>query len=185
MGTLQHATKVGRPGRTFVSRMYSTAAKLKKNAFLLKTQYSLPVRLVWWHIFLQSWNGYSILRQPALLIPPDFTAQMDASGIWGCPTVLETEWSQWQWPFEWLSVGIVAKELVPNLFTCITWGYKLCRRSISFQCNNESLVAAIKKKSLLKRCTCNAPPPVFEVFSSRTLISPLQPPLLTTSHMET
>ena len=28
--TLQHATKVVRPGRTFVSRMYSTAAKLKK-----------------------------------------------------------------------------------------------------------------------------------------------------------
>ena len=148
VGTLQHATKVVWPGRTFISRMYSTAAKLKKNAFLLKTQYGLPVRLVWWHIFLQSWNGYSILRHPALLIPPDFTAQTDASGIWGCAAVLETEWFQWQWPSEWLSVGIMAKELVPILFTCVTWGNKLRHRSISFQCDNESLVAAINKGSL-------------------------------------
>ena len=65
---------------------------------------------------------------------------------------------------EWLSMGIMAKELVPILFTCVTWGNKLCHHSISFQCDSESLVAAIKKKSLLKRCTCNAPPPVFFFF---------------------
>ena len=96
---------------------------------------------------MQSWNGYSILRHPALLIPPDFTAQTDASGIWGCAAVLETEWSQWQWPQEWLNVGIVAKELAPNLFTCVTWGNELCHHNISFEYNNESIVAAIKKAS--------------------------------------
>ena len=30
VGTLQHAARVIRPGRTFVSRMYSTAAKVKE-----------------------------------------------------------------------------------------------------------------------------------------------------------
>ena len=147
VGTLQHATKVVRPGRTFVSRMYSTAAKLKKMYFYSRLNTAFWSDLFWWHIFLQLWNGYSILRHPALLTPPDFTAQTDASGIWGCAAVLETEWFQWQWPSEWLNVGIMAKELVPILFTCVTWGNKLRHRSISFQCDNESLVAAINKGS--------------------------------------
>ena len=37
VGLLQHATKVVRPGKTFVARMYSTAAKLKKLTFLLRS----------------------------------------------------------------------------------------------------------------------------------------------------
>ena len=34
VGTLQHATKVVRPGRSFVSRMYSTAAKLREMYYI-------------------------------------------------------------------------------------------------------------------------------------------------------
>ena len=167
------------------SCLATSFTRLPVPRFIYSTQYILPVRLVWWHIFLQSWNGYSILRHPALLIPPDFTAQTDASGIWGCALVLETEWSQWQRPSEWLSMGIMAKELVPILFTCVTWGNKLYHHSISFQCDSESLIAAIKKKASkdalvmhLLRCFC------FWFFIMHFDI-PLQPPLLTTSHVET
>ena len=44
VGTLQHATKVVRPGRAFVARMYSTAAKLRKMYFITK---SFRSDLVW------------------------------------------------------------------------------------------------------------------------------------------
>jgi len=36
VGLLQHATKVVRPGRTFVARMYTTAAKLQKMHFITR-----------------------------------------------------------------------------------------------------------------------------------------------------
>ena len=147
VGTLQHASKVVRPGRTFVSRMYSTAAKLRKMHYITRLNTAFRSDLFWWHIFLQSWNGLSILRHPALSMPPDVAAQTDASGTWGCAAVLGSQWCQWQWPPEWSSVGIMAKELIPIIFTCVAWGTQLSKHHINFQCDNASLVAAISKGS--------------------------------------
>ena len=61
VGTLQHATKVVRPGRSFVSRMYSTAAKLREMYYITRLNKAFRSDLFWWHTFLQSWNGLSIL----------------------------------------------------------------------------------------------------------------------------
>ena len=76
VGTLHHATKVVRPGRAFVARMYSTAAKLRKMHFITRLNKSFRSDLLWWHTFLQAWNGFSILRHPAIS-NPDICAQTD------------------------------------------------------------------------------------------------------------
>ena len=86
VGTLHHATKVIRPGRAFVSRMYSTAARLHKMHFITQLNKSFRSDLLWWHTFFQSWNGCSILRHPAVS-HPDVSVQTVASGIWGCAAV--------------------------------------------------------------------------------------------------
>jgi len=84
VGLLQHATKVVRPGRTFVARMYTTAAKLQKMHFYTRLNREFCSDVIWWHIFLQSWNGRSMLHHPALTLAPDFSIQTDASDSWGC-----------------------------------------------------------------------------------------------------
>ena len=147
VGTLQHATKVVRPGRSFVSRMYSTAAKLREMYYITRLNKAFRSDLFWWHTFLQSWNGLSILRHPSLLSHPEFFAQTDASGTWGCAAVLGSQWLQWQWPPEWCKIGIMAKELLPIIFTCIVWGPRLSRHHINFQCDSANLVIAINKGS--------------------------------------
>ena len=45
VGTLHHATKVVRPGRAFVSRMYSTAARLKYLLYC-KTKQGILIRYI-------------------------------------------------------------------------------------------------------------------------------------------
>ena len=147
VGTLQHASKVVRPGRAFLSRMYSTAAKLCEMYFITRLNKAFRSDLFWWHAFLQSWNGLSILRHPSVSSHPEFHAQTDASGTWGCAAVLGSQWLQWQWPPEWYEIGIMAKELVPIIFTCIVWGPRLSRHHINFQCDNGNLVIAINKGS--------------------------------------
>ena len=147
VGTLQHATKVVWPGRAFVSRMYSTAAKLAKMYFITRLNKAFRSDLFWWHAFLQSWNGLSILRHPLVSSHPDFWVQTDASGTWGCAAVLGSQWLQWQWPQEWHKSGIMAKELVPIIFTCIVWGPRLSKHHVNFQCDNANLVIAINKGS--------------------------------------
>ena len=131
VGTLQHATKVVRPGRAFLSRMYSTAAKLREMYFITRLNKAFRSDLFWWHAFLQSWNGLSILRHPSISSHPECYAQTDASGTWGCAAVLGSQWLQWQWPPEWYETGIMAKELVPIIFTCIVWGPRLSKHHIN------------------------------------------------------
>jgi len=99
VGSLHHATKVVRPGRAFVARMYSTAAKLHKMHFVTRLNILFRSVLLWWHIFLQAWNGFSILRNPAVSHPAVWV-QTDPSGVWGCVAVMNLRWLQWQWPLE-------------------------------------------------------------------------------------
>ena len=65
VGTLQHASKVVRPGRTFVSRMYATAAKLLKMHYITRLNTAFRSDLFLWHTFLGLWNGKSVLHHPA------------------------------------------------------------------------------------------------------------------------
>ena len=65
VGTLQHASKVVRPGRTFVSCMYATAAKLRKMHYITRLNTAFRSDLFLWHTFLGSWNGKSVLHHPA------------------------------------------------------------------------------------------------------------------------
>ena len=61
---------------------------------------------------------------------------MDTLGTWGCAAVLESLWLQWQWPPEWYKIGIMAKDIVPIMFTCILREPHLSNNHINFQCHN-------------------------------------------------
>ena len=144
VGLLQHAAKVVRPGRTFVSRMYSVAAKVQELDYYSRLNKGFRSDLYWWHTFLSEWNGVSLLHT---LRTPDMVVQTDASGSWGCAAVSGGEWLQWQWTSEWAPVAIMAKELVPIVLSCAVWGPQMSRKSVLFQCDNAGVVAAIKKGS--------------------------------------
>ena len=147
VGLLQHATKVVKPGRTFISRMYSKAAKLKELHYYTNLTKDFRSDLHWWHIFVNSWNGISFFESIHPQTTADYHITTDASGSWGCGGCFNEHWLQYAWPTGWSSVSIMAKELVPIVFSCAVWGPLLSKRSIEFHCDNRSLVDAIKKGS--------------------------------------
>ena len=147
VGLLQHATKVVRCRRTFVGRMYATAAKVKKLHFFTRLNREFRSDLTWWYTFVQKWNGLSILRYPYSAILPESSIQTDASGTWGCGAVFGHRWFQWQWPLEWTDEAIMAKELVLIVLGFAVWGPYLEKTLILLQSDNLSLVTAINKGS--------------------------------------
>ena len=147
VGLLQHATKVVRPGRSFVSRMYAAAARVKELDYYTRLGREFKSDLAWWHTFLVGWNGLSLLRSVTHTTPADFVIQTDASGTWGCGAFFNKSWLQWQWPPNWAPMSIMAKELVPILLSCVIWGSILAKHKVLFQCDNLSLVDAIHKGS--------------------------------------
>ena len=84
VGLLQYATKVVKPGRTFVSRMYNTAAKIKELYYYTTLTKAFKSDLRWWHLFVNSWNGVSFLE--CYYPQTSFNCQVvtDALGSWGC-----------------------------------------------------------------------------------------------------
>ena len=84
VGLLQYATKVVRPERTFVSRMYCTVAKLKVLSYYTRLNKDFHLDLHWWHVFVGHWNGLSLLHGTPTDNNYDYCIRTDASGSWGC-----------------------------------------------------------------------------------------------------
>ena len=145
VGSLQHATKVVRCGRAFVSRMYATAAKLRELHFHTKLNVAFRSDLCWWHTFLTDWNGYSLLRWDDSIWAHNHLIQTDASGAWGCGAFWNGQWFQWRWPPEWAQHHIMVKELVPIVLSCTVWGRELAGNRVLVECDNSSVVIAVNK----------------------------------------
>lgn len=146
VGVLQHAAKVARPGRIFVRRMYSVAARVRELDYYTRLNAGFRSDLHWWHTFLQDWNGASFLQLTNSACPA-ITIQTDASGSWGCGAFHNGQWLQWQWPPSWLTIPIMVKELVPIVLACAAWGPSLQQKVVLFQCDNMAVVAAVQKGS--------------------------------------
>ena len=152
VGLLKYACKVVWSGRTFVAQMYSTAAKVKKLTNFSHLNKSFKSDLYWWHMFINHWNGISLLRSATTF--PDYHMYTDASGSWGFGAVFAGFWFQLPWPMEWSSVNIMAKKLVPIIISCAVWGPLLKQRSTEFHCDNQGLVATINKGSSKMQWWC-------------------------------
>ena len=146
---LQHATKVVKPGRTFVARMYAAAARLKQLHHITRLNKAFKSDLYWWHLFVTNWNGVSFINSSLSQdhLSFEFHIQTDASGHWGCGACFVHQWLQQPWSEEWRDVSIMAKELVPIVLSCAVWGTSLSRSRVKFQCDNLILVEVINKGS--------------------------------------
>lgn len=143
VGLLQHATKVVTHGRTFLSRMYQTAARVKHLSYYTRLTRAFRSDLRWWHLFATHWNGLSFFNHTS----PDHEILTDASGSWGCGAVFGTQWLQVAWSHEWSRMDIMVKELVPIVLSCAVWGSALSGTRVEFRCDNRSVVDSINKGS--------------------------------------
>ena len=83
IGDLQHASSVVSPGRTFLRRMIQTSTIGKKPYHHIRLGRDFRSDLTWWGLFLEAWNGVSLLRA-VKRDSPDIVITSDASGSWGC-----------------------------------------------------------------------------------------------------
>jgi len=118
-GLLQHATKVVAPRRTFASRMYKAAARLKKLSHTMTFTTGFHSDLRWWHLFATRWKGINFFNNST----PDYFISTDASGAWGCGAVFGWQWMQLASSKEWVGTDIMVKELLPIVLSYVVWGH--------------------------------------------------------------
>ena len=60
-GLLQHACKVVRPGRVFLRRVFDAIARVQRPHHPTCLNRSFRSDIAWWSVFLEHWNGVSML----------------------------------------------------------------------------------------------------------------------------
>ena len=141
-GHLQHAATVVRPGRTFVRRLIELLSVARSSDQWVRLNASPSTRsdLTWWEVFLEGWNGVSMMPRFSM---PVVTVESDASGCWGCGARQGSQWLQWQWPEAAQRRQIAPKELLPILFAVAILGRHWSGRLVNCRCDNMAVVSVV------------------------------------------
>ena len=142
-GLLQFATKVVCPGRPFLRRLYAMQDfGSHPNHFI---RLNLPARadIMWWYIFMEEWNGVSLLWDLGLQVP-NLQVYTDASDTWGCGVFLDPMWFYMEWPPRLHPRSIAVKEMCPVVMAVATFGQQWVGKVVQFVVDNKAVVEVIR-----------------------------------------
>lgn len=144
IGHLSFAAKVVPPGRTFLRRMIDLSTSEQGLDTVITLDDSFCKDLHWWHSFLDSWNGRSLLLSPKWLANSTLQLFTDSSGSIGYGAYFQKLWFQGRWTPSNQGMSIQWKELFPIVLAAATWGRRWSTKRILFLCDNESVVAILR-----------------------------------------
>ena len=141
-GLLQFATKVVRPGRPFLRRLYALQEVGNHPNHFVRLNQAARADLMWWYIFTERWNGISLLWDLGLT-GAHLQTWSDASGSWGCGAFQGPLWLQLQWTPKLQHLSIAIKELIPVVLAAATFGHQWSGKVVEFIVDNEAVVEVI------------------------------------------
>ena len=141
-GLLQFATKVIRPGRPFLSRLYAMQNIGSHPDHFIQLNQPARGDLLWWHLFASKWNGISLLWDLGKK-DPDISMVSDASGSWGCGAFWSPHWFQLQWDDRLQTLSITVKELIPIVVAAAVFGRQWKGKIVLFQVDNLAVVQVL------------------------------------------
>jgi hypothetical protein len=141
LGHLSHAATVIPQGRVFLRQLFTLLSLDRAPHHYIRINAGARADLIWWHTFLRDWNGMSFFPATATSVE----VFSDASGSFGCGAFASSlGWFQLQWPENWHTIHITAKELVPVVLAAALWGPQWTRQRISFRSDNMAVVELLK-----------------------------------------
>ena len=142
-GKLQHASKVVRPGRTFLRRVFELLKVTVKKYHHIRLNNEFRSDLMWWDTYLSDWNGVSMVQGSART--QRVAVFTDASGEVGCGGWWGTRWFQFKWPpvGSFRDLPITQKEVLPVVMATAVWGSQWYRSAVKIFCDNEGAVAVL------------------------------------------
>ena len=146
IGSLQHASKAIRQGRSFVRRLINLSMVVENLDSYVRLNISARSDIRWWCEFAKLWNGTSMLFKWDKL-HSQFIVTLDASGHWGCGAYIGDRWFQCQWPTDMVECHITIKDLIPVVMAAAIWGHEWVGKSVRFRCDNAAVVAILNSGS--------------------------------------
>ena len=142
-GVLQFATKVVRPGRPFLRRLYALQEVGNHPDHFVRLNQAARADIMWWYVFTERWNGISMLWDLGMC-QAQLQVYSDASGSWGCAAIQDHHWLQLKWTPKFQNLSIAIKELIPVVLAAATFGYQWSGKVVQFVVDNSAVVEVVK-----------------------------------------
>ncbi|XP_069128708.1 uncharacterized protein [Argopecten irradians] len=146
LGHMNFASRVIRPGRSFVSHLIKLSTTVSELHHHVTLTSAVRADLVMWSSFLSSWNGVSFFIDDNITIKADLEIFTDATptsfgGIYG------VHWFQDYFPAALMleQSSMALYELYPIVMAGVLWGHLWLRKRILFYCDNMATVEIITK----------------------------------------
>ena len=95
-----------------------------------------------WHLFMEQWNGTSMLSDLGQA-SPRYHLFTVASSVFGCGAWWEAQWFQLPWPRGMDYTSIAQKELLPIVVACILRGSVWKGQVVVAHCDNTAAVEVV------------------------------------------
>ena len=140
-GKLNFCASVVYGGRVFSRRIIDTINLLKEGRHKIKLSTSIKSDILWWHNFMASFNGRSMLleKQP-------ITSVFTDSCILGAGAIYNGDWFYTNWQLDWPIVAnlhINSKEILAVFLAVCRWAPAWSNERIYIQSDNITSVATI------------------------------------------
>ena len=134
-------------GRPFLRRLTDVCRGVHRPHHRVSLTRAARLDLRAWLLFLESFNGRSLLDQRRWLQSPGVVLETDAAGGVGIDAVCGSRWIMGTWP-SWLRhADIGVKELVAVVVPIHVWADCLSHRCVIIRSDNSGIVAAINSQS--------------------------------------
>ena len=128
-----------RPGKPFLRRLYVLQEVGSHPRHLVRLNKPARADIIWWHLFVERWNGISLLWDLGL-VKNDLKVYSDASGSWGCAAFQHPHWFQLGWNPHLCQLSIAAKELIPVVLAAALFGHQWAGKVVQFVVDNKAVV---------------------------------------------
>jgi hypothetical protein len=146
LGHMNFASRVIRPGRSFVSHLIALSTTVSENHHYVTLSAAVRSDLNMWSLFLRQWNGASFFLDDDITMAADLCIYTDAT-----PTSFggfyANKWFQDYFPpaFFQEQQSMALCELYPIVMAAVLWGNHWAQKRILFYCDNEATVQIINK----------------------------------------
>ncbi|XP_072051535.1 uncharacterized protein [Amphiura filiformis] len=148
IGSLSFVCKAVAPGRAFLRRLINITCGIKRPWCKLKLTAGAKRDLEMWLLFLDNFNGTTIIPEQAWFVESDLQLFTDSSGKIGFGGYFQGKWFQGKWPnAKFKNRSIAWLEFFPILVSVVLWGEQLTGKRIMLRSDNMPVVKIINKQS--------------------------------------
>ncbi|MEE4247451.1 MAG: reverse transcriptase domain-containing protein [Kangiellaceae bacterium] len=147
LGLLNFACRVIVPGRPFLRRLINCTLGVSQPHHHVTLSAGAQADLKAWLLFLDSFNGVSILPDPFFSDSDVLKLYSDAAGSRGFAAVFGSHWFSGGWPASWPTVHITLQELFPITLILEIWGPLLVGKRVFFHSDNLAVVHIVNRQT--------------------------------------